>query len=81
MAGPEEEDNLAELAMIFDARYKGWELDALTQEAQGLLARYKDEVRSQEVRALNEQLAQAEDAGDEEKVEEILRQIMVLKKS
>ena len=78
---PEEEDKLAELAMIFDARYKGWELDALTQEAQGLLARYKDEVRSQEVRALNEQLAQAEDAGDEEKVEEILRQIMVLKKS
>lgn len=78
---PEEEDKLAELAMIFDVRYKGWELDALTQEAQGLLARYKDEVRSQEVRALNEQLAQAEDAGDEEKVEEILRQIMVLKKS
>lgn len=78
---PEKEDKLAELAMIFDARYKGWELDALTQEAQGLLARYKEEVRSQEVRALNEQLAQAEDAGDEEKVEEILRQIMVLKKS
>ena len=52
----------------------------LEKEARELLARYKTEMARREVEMLNVELAQAEEAGDEEKQEEILRKIMVLKR-
>lgn len=78
---PEDEARKAELELIFETRYKGWKSEALEQEAQQLLARYKQEMGKQEVAMLTEELAQAEEQGDEEKSAEILRKIMALKKN
>lgn len=52
----------------------------LEDEASQLLTRYKTEMNKQEVNLLNAELAKAEEAGDEEKMSEILRKIMVLKR-
>ncbi len=78
---PEDEARKAELELIFETRYKGWKSETLEQEAQQLLARYKQEMGKQEVAMLTEELAQAEEQGDEEKSAEILRKIMALKKN
>lgn len=78
---PEDEARKAELELIFETRYKGWKSEALEQEAQQLLARYKQEMSKQEVAMLTEELARAEEQGDEEKSAEILRKIMTLKKN
>lgn len=77
---PEDEAKLAELEMVFEVRYKDWPKEMLEKEARELLARYKTEMARREVEMLNVELAQAEEAGDEEKQEEILRKIMVLKR-
>lgn len=77
----EDETKQAELALIFEEKYKGWERGALEKEAQDLLARYKLENSRQEVERLTEELAKLSDSEeDQEKQEEILRKIMVLKK-
>ena len=78
---PEDEARKAELELVFETRYKGWESDVLEQEAQQLLARYKQEMNKQEVAMLTEELARAEERGEEEKSAEILRKIMALKKA
>lgn len=78
---PEDEARKAELELIFETRYKGWKSEALEQEAQQLLVRYKQEMSKQEVAMLTDELAQAEEQGDEEKSAEILRKIMTLKKN
>ncbi len=77
---PEDELRKAELEMVFETRYQGWTKETLEKEASELLARYKTEMARQEVEALNVELAKAEDEGDEEKMGEILKKIMVLKK-
>lgn len=78
---PEDEARKAELELVFETRYKGWKSEALEQEAQQLLVRYKQEMSKQEVAMLTEELARAEEQGDEEKSAEILRKIMTLKKN
>ena len=78
---PEDELKLAELEMVFETRYKDWEQSALEREAKALLKRFKAENAKIEVEALNEELAKAEEAGDEALQAEILRKIMVLKKA
>ncbi len=78
---PEDEARKAELELVFETRYKGWKSDVLEQEAQQLLARYKQEMNKQEVAMLTEELARAEERGEEEKSAEILRKIMALKKA
>lgn len=78
---PEDAARKAELELIFEARYKGWKIETLEQEAQQLLMRYKQETNKQEVAMLTEELAKAEEQGDEEKSAEILRKIMTLKKA
>ena len=75
-----DETRLKELEMIFELRYKDWEMNALEKEAQELLARYKTETGRREVEDLTQKLAEAEAKGDEELEAEILRKIMVLKK-
>lgn len=77
---PDDEMKLAELEMIFEARYKDWEVSALEKEAKDLLARFKVETNKQEVEMLSTELAQAEEDGDEELQAEILQKIMVLKR-
>ncbi len=77
---PEDETKLAELEMVFEARYKGWGQAQLEKEASALLVRYKAELGKQEVEQLNIELAEAEEAGDEDRQAEILRKIMVLMK-
>jgi len=78
---PEDEVKLAELEMVFDARYKDWSTAALEKEAQELLKRYKIEMNRREVELLNQELEKAEEAGDEEKFNEILKKIMALKRT
>ncbi len=77
---PEDETKLAELMMIFETRYQGWDTPKLEQEARALLARYKLEAGKLEVAELSEELAVAEEQGNEELAAEILRKIMVLKR-
>lgn len=77
---PEDKTRQDELAMVFEARYAGWDKVALEKEASALLVRYKVEMSKQEVDNLSIELAKAEEAGDEEKSAEILRKIMVLKR-
>ncbi len=77
---PEDETKLAELEMVFETRYQGWETKALEKEAQELLARYKLEMNKKEVEELTKELAKAEAAEDEEAQAEILKRIMVLKR-
>ncbi len=90
---PEDETKLAELTMIFEAKYQDFSQAALEQEAQGLLSRVKAETNKQEVERLTEELKQVEEemdekretAGEEEmdalevKYNELLRKIMAIK--
>ncbi len=78
---PEDETKLAELEMVFETRYKDWNSAMLEKEAKALLARYKIEMSKQEVESLNQELAEAEEKGDDERAAEILKKIMVLKRT
>ncbi len=77
---PEDATKKSELELIFETKYKNWGKSMLEDEASQLLTRYKTEMNKQEVNLLNAELAKAEEAGDEEKMSEILRKIMVLKR-
>lgn len=78
---PEDEVKKAELEMIFENRYKGWDLATLEKEAKALLARYKVEMNKIEVERLTGELAELEEKGDEDGAMEVMRKIMVLKKT
>ncbi len=85
---PEDETKLAELEMIFETKYQDWEVAALEKEASELLMRYKIEMNKKEVDVLNERLTQIEQMPDEKRTEEIeqeyeeiLRKIMVLRRT
>ncbi len=77
---PNDESKLAELELIFEEKYKDWSVTALEKEAGELLKRLKVETTRQEVDQLTAELARAEEAEDEEKMDEILRKIMALKR-
>lgn len=78
---PDDEARLGELEMVFEARYQGWAATALEKEAKELLRRYKTEMAKQEVRRLNLELEKlGESEADQQRQEEILRKIMVLKR-
>lgn len=80
---PEDEVKKAELEMVFEARYKGWDMGMLENEAKELLRRYKIEMNKQEVARLTARLAELEkQEGEEAEAEsaEILKRIMVLKR-
>ncbi len=77
---PTDKTKLAELEMVYEARYKDWPTAALEKEAKELLKRLKTETVKQEIDALSEELAKAEAAEDEEAATEILRKIMALKR-
>lgn len=79
----EDKTKLAELEMIFETRYQGWEKSALEKEAAELLVRYKAEMNKQEVEQLMaelEDLEEQEGEAAEVKAAEILRRIMELKR-
>lgn len=78
---PDDETRLEELEMVFETRYRNWDKMALEKEAKALLVRYKTEMGKQEVEMLNVELAKAEESGDEDKQAEILRKIMVLRRT
>ena len=75
---PEEEVKLDELEMIFETKYAKMDVVALTEEAKGLWERYKKEDMKRQIRELQIELEKAED--DDERQEEILKQIMVLRR-
>lgn len=80
---PEDETRLMELEMVFEARYQGWETEALQREAKELLERYKVEMDKNEVKKLSERLSELEEQEGEaveEEMAEILKKIMVLKR-
>ncbi len=81
---PDNEIRLGELEMIFETKYKDWDKGALEREAKALLKRYKTEMNRVEIEKLSEKLAELEEQdeeGAEEEMAEILKRIMVLKKS
>lgn len=78
---PEDEMRIAELEMVFETRYQGWQPAALEKEAKELLKRLKAETAKQEVEALSEELEKLGDSEeDQARQAEILRKIMVLKR-
>lgn len=77
----ENEVKIAELELVYDARYSGWTKEALEAEARELLKRLKAESAREEVERLNEELEKLGDSEeDQERQAEILKRIMVLKK-
>ncbi len=80
---PAEDDQMRrdELEMVFEMRYKDWDIATLEREAQALLVRYKAEMNKQEVETLNAELEKLGDSEeDQRRQEEILRKIMALKR-
>ncbi len=77
---PTGETELAELEMVFENRYRGWDVAAMQTEADELKKRYDREKNAQEVEKLTVKLAEAEEKEDEEEMKLILRKIMELKK-
>lgn len=79
---PEDEARLGELELVFEMRYQGWGAAALEKEAKELLGRYKKEMGRQEVERLSAELEALGDSEEEQlRQEEILKRIMVLKRS
>lgn len=77
----ENEVKMAELELVYDARYQEWTKEALEAEARELLRRLKAEQAKAEVEKLNEELEKlGESEEDQARQEEILKKIMVLKK-
>ena len=76
---PEDETKLAELELVFDNLYKGWEQAALKREVEGLYKRLKEEMVKSEIEKLSVEL---ESEGLEpEREKEILRRIFELQKT
>lgn len=77
----ENEVKMAELELVYDARYQEWTKEALEAEARELLRRLKAEQVKAEVEKLNEELEKlGESEEDQARQEEILKKIMVLKR-
>ncbi len=77
----ENEVKIAELELVYDARYSGWTKEALEAEARELLKRLKVESAKEEVERLTREMeALGDSEEDQERQAEILKRIMVLKK-
>ncbi len=76
---PEDETKLAELELVFDNLYRGWEQAALAKEVEGLYRRLKNEMTKSEIEKLSAELESGELEPEREK--EILRKIFELQKS
>lgn len=76
---PADEARRAELSIIFEQKYQGWDKDSLAEEARALFRNYQVEKNKQRRAELNEELANAEAAGEDERAEEILKQIAAIK--
>lgn len=72
-----DEVKVGELEMVFENAYKGLDQAGLAKEADAIFARYKIEMNKQRIRELQEELEKCVD--DEEKTQEILREIAALK--
>lgn len=73
---PEEETRVAELSLVFEARYKNWTEEMLKKEAEELTRRWNQEVVKKKIAELTAKLP----TGDEEKDRKILREITSLQK-
>jgi DNA primase len=73
----EDEVKIGELEMVFQNSYAEMGKAALEREADAIFARYKIEMNKQRIRVLTEELEKCAD--DEEKTQEILREIAALK--
>lgn len=77
IAIPDDETKLDELELIFENKYAQMDVLALTEEAKALWERYKKENLKYQISELNEELKLVE---DEERQEEILKKIMLLRR-
>lgn len=76
---PSDKQKQAELSLIFEQKYKGWNQGRLAEEAHGLFRRYQVEKNRQRRAELNEEMAAAEAAGDEKRADELAKQIAAIK--
>lgn len=76
---PTDELKLAELNMIFEQKYHDWSAVELQREAQELFRRYQIEKNKQRGDQLREEIAKAEEAGEDEKANELMKQLAALK--
>ena len=75
---PVEGLNADELSLIFEETYGKMERAQLNKEATGLLKKVKDERRQSERMELLEAIREAEEAGDDAKVDELMRKMQAL---
>ncbi|MBQ9020087.1 DNA primase [Candidatus Saccharibacteria bacterium] len=75
---PSDEGRLAELEMIFENRYGGWEMNKLEAEARELWSQLKTEEVEGEIAKLERELEEVGD--DEERMKEVMRKIMALRR-
>lgn len=75
---PTDETRLNELGMIFETRYADWGAEQLKKEVKILKERYDRECAKMKRGELAAELEKAEEEGDEEKVQDILREIAKL---
>lgn len=76
---PDDETKLAELNLIFEQRYAGWDTEKLNEEAEGLFRRYQIEKNKQRAAQLSAEITEAEAVGDEARADELIKQLAALK--
>lgn len=64
-----------ELSLIYEYRYAKWSVEARQKEADDLTQRIKDEKLQKQKMILQREIAGAEEKGDEERVNELLREL------
>ena len=70
-----------ELSLMYEHRYVSWEIPAKQKEVDELTQRVKEEKRQKQKEALSAAIAEAERAGDEGRVEELMKKLgEILKK-
>ena len=67
--------NENELSLMYEHRYASWEMEAKQKEINELTQRVKEEKQQKQKMALSAAIAEAEEAGDEERVEELLKEL------
>lgn len=78
---PTDEVARAELNLIFEQKYQGWEEKRLAEEAGALFQRYQKLKNRQRKAELIAELAAAEEAGEDDRVEELTKQIAAIRVS
>ncbi|MCL1839841.1 DNA primase [Candidatus Saccharibacteria bacterium] len=70
--------NENELSLIYEHRYAGWGEEAKRKEIDELTQRVKEEKRQKQKENLSAAIAEAEKAGEEGRVEELLKELKVI---